>query len=490
MSDSQNCQSSERIQLLDVSQSEIDWAGLPCCEPRRNFGCFEFDNEKSGRPALPLAAVDISANIVDRIASVTVVQKFVNQLSEPIEAVYIFPLAGSSSVSKFQMQVGERTIDGIVKERAEARQEYQAAIEEGKRAAILEQERDDVFTAQVGNIMPGEEITVTIVYSERLTYFASGHTEIRLPLVVAPRYVAGAALDRENVGDGVELDTDMVSDASRISPPRLAPGFDPKVALSLTVEIELGDDAQLEDLLCSQHATKQSFAKTVGSGKSKSGGKSSSSGGHVIKVALAKEDEHLDRDFVLSWKLAGSELSSVGLVSKPVFVKDREFQYGMVSINPPAIERASSKLVARDVVFLLDRSGSMSGLKMTSATRSLVVLLNTLRPDDRFAICAFDDITEWLMDSADLGKFADVPFDKRRFLPASPRSIQRGIAYLRSIDPRGGTEMRMALDDCFDVVAKAPVPLDSSASRSKVKGKRQAVVVLITDGEVADESHI
>jgi Ca-activated chloride channel family protein len=102
-----------------------------------------------------------------------------------------------------------------------------------KRAAILEQERDDVFTAQVGNIMPGEEITVTIVYSERLTYFASGHTEIRLPLVVAPRYVAGVPLDRESVGDGVELDTDKVSDASRITPPRLAPGFDPKVSLCL-----------------------------------------------------------------------------------------------------------------------------------------------------------------------------------------------------------------------------------------------------------------
>ncbi len=454
MSDSERCQSSERIPLLERDLLDA------FSEPRRLFGCFENEKRESGRPALPLASVEISANVVDRIASVTVVQKFVNQLKEPIEAVYIFPLAGSSSVSKFQMQVGERVIEGLVKERAVARQEYQAAVDEGKRAAILEQERDDVFTAQVGNIMPGEEITVTIVYSERLAYFASGHTEIRLPLVVAPRYVAGVPLDRDSVGDGVEPDTDKVSDASRITPPRLAPGFDPKVSLSLTVNIELGDDDQVADLVCSQHATKSGFGK------------------NGIKVGLVNDDEPLDRDFVLSWKLAAADLTSNGLVTeKTVSIKEVDFQYGMVSINPPALEQASSKVVARDVVFLLDRSGSMNGLKMTSAARALIILLNTLRPDDRFAICAFDNTFEWLEDSG----------RQHKFFPASLKAIERGVSYLRSIDARGGTEMQGALEDCFDVIEQAAA---SEKSTSKTKAKRQAIVVLITDGEVADESHI
>lgn len=457
MSDSERCQSSERIPLLDadIEQGLLD----AFSEPRRLFGSFENEKRESGRPALPLASVDISANVVDRIASVTVVQKFVNQLKEPIEAVYIFPLAGSSSVSKFQMQVGERVIEGLIKERAVARQEYQAAVDEGKRAAILEQERDDVFTAQVGNIMPGEEITVTIVYSERLAYFASGHTEIRLPLVVAPRYVAGVPLDRDSVGDGVEPDTDKVSDASRITPPRLAPGFDPKVSLSLSVNIELGDDDQVADLVCSQHATKSGFGK------------------NGIKVGLVKDDEPLDRDFVLSWKLASSDLTSIGLVTeKALPIKEVDFQYGMVSINPPALEQVSSKVVARDVVFLLDRSGSMNGLKMTSAARALIILLNTLRPDDRFAICAFDTTFEWLEDSG----------RQHKFFPASLKAIERGVTYLRSIDARGGTEMQGALEDCFDVIEQAA----AEKSTSKAKAKRQAIVVLITDGEVADESHI
>lgn len=458
MNDSERCQSSERVPLLDadIEQGLLDVFS----EPRRLFGSFENEKRESGRPALPLASVDISANVVDRIASVTVVQKFVNQLKEPIEAVYIFPLAGSSSVSKFQMQVGERVIEGLIKERAVARQEYQAAVDEGKRAAILEQERDDVFTAQVGNIMPGEEITVTIVYSERLAYFASGHTEIRLPLVVAPRYVAGVPLDRDSVGDGVEPDTDKVSDASRITPPRLAPGFDPKVSLSLSVNIELGDDDQVADLVCSQHATKSGFGK------------------NGIRVGLAKDDEPLDRDFVLSWKLAAADLKSIGLVTeKAVPIKEVDFRYGMVSINPPALEQASSKVVARDVVFLLDRSGSMNGLKMTSAARALIILLNTLRPDDRFAICAFDTTFEWLEDRG----------GQHKFFPASLKAIERGVNYLRSIDARGGTEMQGALDDCFDVIEQAAA---SDKSTSKTKAKRQSIVVLITDGEVADESHI
>ncbi len=483
MSDSHKCQSSERIPLLDA-QAEPEWGILPC-EARRTFGAFEFDGagtsteSSSNRPALPLASVEVSASIVDRIASVTVVQKFVNQLKEPIEAVYIFPLAGSSSVSKFQMQVGERTIEGIVKERAAARQEYQVAIDEGKRAALLEQERDDVFTAQVGNIMPGEEITVTIVYCERLTYFASGHTEIRLPLVVAPRYVAGNPLERPSVGDGVELDTDLVSDASRISPPRLVAGFDPKVSLSIDVNIELADDVQLNDLVCSQHATKSAFGKTAGTGRS------------IIKVGLVKEDELLDRDFVLSWKLAGAAVSSVGLVSaKPSLVNDTEFQYGMVSINPPALKRENSKVVARDIVFLLDRSGSMNGLKMTSAARSLIILLNTLRPDDRFAICAFDTAFEWLED-----KSHSSGHSTSKFLPASLKSIERGITYLRSIDARGGTEMQGALEVVFDAIEVAakleePSLKPKAKASTKLPAKRQAIVVLITDGEVADESHI
>src|SRR6185369_795553 len=139
--------------------------------------------------SLPLQKVDIQARVVDRVAQVTLTEVFKNPYTDHLEAVYIFPLPGGSAVSDFEMRVGERVIKGVVKERGQARVEYQQALQDGKRAALLEQERDDVFTMQVGNIPPQEEITVVLTYSERLPFFESGTTELRLPLVVAPRYI-------------------------------------------------------------------------------------------------------------------------------------------------------------------------------------------------------------------------------------------------------------------------------------------------------------
>src|SRR5262245_50657074 len=235
------------------------------------------------RARLPLAGVRISARVADRVAQISMEQKFHNPFTEALEAVYIFPLPGGSAVSAFELKVGGRVIKGVVKERDEARRTYTEAIEQGKRAALLEQDRDDVFTVQVGNLPPGEEVSVRLVTSERLPFFEDGTTELRLPLLVAPRYIPGNALPRDPVGDGVEWDTDQVPDASRITPPRLAPGFDPKVALQ--VEVEIADGA-LSDLASSQHAVKMANGK----------------------IALSNQDELLDRDFILRWKLAGDRV--------------------------------------------------------------------------------------------------------------------------------------------------------------------------------------
>src|SRR5438477_6933239 len=189
-----------------------------------------------GQP-LPLQRVDLRARVIDRVAEVTEEQKFRNPSSDPIEAVYVFPLAGGSAVSRFEMQIGQRVVRGRIEERAQARREYAEALDQGKRAALLEQERDDVFTVQVGNVMPGDEVSVRLTYSERLPFFEDGRTELRLPLVVAPRYFAGEELPREQAGHGVVSDTATVPDASRITPPRLVPGFDAQVSLGVVVEL-------------------------------------------------------------------------------------------------------------------------------------------------------------------------------------------------------------------------------------------------------------
>ncbi len=396
----------------------------------RGLGVLEV-TQAAKKVALPLANVDIRGRVADRVAQVTVEQTFRNPNTEALEAVYIFPLPGGCAVSAFEMKVGDRTIKGVVKERGQARADYQRAIEDGKRAALLEQERDDVFTVQVGNLPPGEEVSVVISYSEKLPFFENGSTELRLPLVLGLRYIPGQALDRHAVGHGTAADTDVVPDASRITPPRLAEGFNPET--DLTIEVTMADAAA--ELSCSQHATRTSFSKDG------------------MTVKLAKKDELLNRDFVLRWRLSGEGVTSRLMVCDG---------HAMLSILPP--KRDGFLGLARDVVFVLDRSGSMGGVKMTSAARACAMLLGTLGPRDRYAIQAFDDRQDWMSEG---------------WTPADEGGIEAGEKWLRGIDARGGTEMDGALAAALKMVGKRK---DAEA--------RTAVVVFITDGQVGDESRI
>jgi Ca-activated chloride channel family protein len=395
----------------------------------RAFGTLLVTKDEK-RARLPLAGVRATARIADRVAEITMEQKFHNPFTQALEAVYIFPLPGGVAVSAFEMKVGGRVIKGVVKERGEARRTYQEAVQQGKRAALLEQDRDDVFTVQVGNLPPGEEVTVRIVTSEKLPFFDDGTTELRLPLLVAPRYIPGKPLPRDPVGDGVEWDTDQVPDASRITPPRLAPGFDPKVALQIEVEIA---DGALSEMACSQHAVKMANGR----------------------IALSSQDELLDRDFILRWKLAGDRVRTTLLTTRD--------GVGMLSIIPP--KRDGFLGLARDVVFVLDRSGSMGGVKMTSAARACSLLLATLGPRDRFAITAFDDRAEWFSDG--------------KFVAADEAGLEAGEKFLRTIDARGGTELDPAMKETIQLINK----------RKDGEG-RVPVVVILTDGQVGNESAV
>ena len=382
------------------------------------------------RRSLPLSAVRFHATAADRVAHVRMEQSFENPYTETLEAVYIFPLTGACAVSNFELRVAGRVIRAVVQERQAARESYRRATDEGRRAALLESERDDVFTVSVGNLPPGEAVAVTIEYAVCLPYHEGGTTELRLPLVVAPRYIPGRPIHGDPAGSGIEEDTDQVGDASRITPPRLVAGFDPRVSLAIGVDIVAGG---VEEIGCSQHAVKTSF------------------GDGGVRISLAREGELLDRDFVLRWRLAGREVTSTLLVSG---------ECGMLSILPPV--RDGFPGLPRDVIFILDRSGSMTGAKMASAARACSLLLATLAPRDRFNICAFDTVAEWL-DTA--------------WVAADEQSIERGNRYLRRISGRGGTELNPALDEALQKID------DGVAGRA-------AIIVILTDGQVGNEADV
>jgi len=177
---------------------------------------------RTERGLLPLVAMEVDARVAGVIATIELAQTFVNTTGGAIEATYIFPLPDRAAVHRFQMKVADRVIEGVIEERGAAREHYDQAIAAGHRAAITEEERPGVFTLRVGNLMPGDAATVRLSLVGPLPV-DDGEVTFRFPLVVAPRYIPGRA-GRRSAGLGREADTDLVPDASRISPPGDAAG--------------------------------------------------------------------------------------------------------------------------------------------------------------------------------------------------------------------------------------------------------------------------
>lgn len=394
----------------------------------------------TARGCLPLRALDVNARIDGLLAEIDVRQTFVNALGEPIEATYIFPLPDRGAVRAFRIEVGGRVIDGVLKERGQARQEYDDAIKAGHRAGIAEEERPDVFTMRVGNLMPGESAVVHLTLVGPLEY-DDGEATFRFPLVVAPRYIPGTPLPGRNVGDGVASDTDAVPDASRISPPVWLPGFPNPVALRLTVDLP-GRSLPDGGFRSSLHALVSEPAE----------------GGWRLSV---QPGERLNRDFILRYRVAGEQIRT-SLTTTPDAPTAAEGTFALTLLPPAGLAAASRP---RDVVFVLDRSGSMAGWKMVAARRALGRLIDTLTPRDRFTVYAFDDRIETPPLANGFG-----------LITASDRARFRTIEFLAKIDSRGGTEMAQPLDRAVQV-------LSEDAGRDRI-------LVLLTDGQVGNEDQI
>jgi Ca-activated chloride channel family protein len=204
-----------------------------------------FKTAQAGRflPA-PTLKTDVRISVTGLIARATVSQEFLNPSLEKdawAEGIYVFPLPETAAVDHLRMKVGERIIEGQIKEKAEAKKVYEQAKQEGKRTSLVEQERPNIFTTSVANIGPGERITVEIEYQETIRY-DQGTFSLRFPMVVGPRYIPGTpvVIEDQPPGNGWSLDTDRVPDASRITPPVAHPSNGPINPVSLNIDLAPG----------------------------------------------------------------------------------------------------------------------------------------------------------------------------------------------------------------------------------------------------------
>lgn len=377
-----------------------------------------------------LQGVTVSGEVLGAFAEITVVQRYRNDEPRAIEAIYTFPLPTDASVTGFTMTVAEKLLEGTVLEREEAFRKYDEALVAGDGAALLEQERPNVFTASVGNLLPGEETIIHVRYVQKLRT-DEGAIRLAVPTLVAPRYIPGnSSSDLGRTADGTVAPTDRVPDADRISPRQA--DVDYRVTLDL---LWLGEGAAIS-----------SPSHAIVSNKEARGTRLSFAAGAVA----------LDRDVIILGEPKGDATSIEQVVAHRGAADDGE---GFVALTlvPELAGKATNEGPKGAVVFVLDRSGSMSGDAMTEARRALSLCLRHLRPGERFAILAFDTRVERLNEQPDV---------------FGQRSLGAADAFLASVDARGGTEL---LEPLLEAV--------------KLAGPG-GHVVLLTDGEVGNEDEI
>lgn len=391
--------------------------------------------------AVPLLGVEVQAEVVAGHSRTIVRQRYRNDESRPIEAIYTFPLPSKGALTGFSMTVNGRRLEGEVHEREEAFQKYDDALTAGHGAALLEQERPNVFTANVGNLLPGEE---TVIEIEVLAPVQADEGAIRwsLPTLVAPRYMGTPRSPGggDRTGHGTAHPTTSVPDADRISPP--IDDTRARFGLSLDLVFDLGCEVDVES---------PSHAISIGS----------STRNHRTRITFAQREVALDRDIVVT-AFPRTTTHEVAPIAAVVAHRGSDRKSGgsagafALSIVPDLGGGHGKRNARTDVVFVIDRSGSMGGSSMDEAKTALRLCLRQLREGDRFGIIAFDDQIDELRGGMTV--FA------RRTLDEADRWID-------GIDARGGTEMLAPL-------------------RRATQLAPDGVIVLLTDGQVANEDEI
>ncbi|HEX8141136.1 MAG TPA: VIT and VWA domain-containing protein [Pyrinomonadaceae bacterium] len=390
--------------------------------------------DPSGKPlsVAPLKHTSVKAEISGFLSRVTVTQEFENPFKDKIEAVYTFPLPQQAAVDDMTMRVGERTVKGKIMRREEAQAVYEAARNNGQVASLLDQERPNIFTQSVANILPGEKITVTISYVETLKY-EEGSYEFSFPMVVGPRYIPGSATGQQ--AGAAAPDTNRVPDASRITPPITPQGT--RAGQDISLELSLDAGVPIDGLRSNTHEIEVIKAND-----------------RSARVRLKNMAEIPNRDFVLRYDVAGRKVEDAVLTHRA----ERGGFFTLI-LQPP--DRVTAEDVTpKEIVFVLDTSGSMMGFPIDKAKEAMQLALDGLYPQDTFNLITFAGDTHILFPQP---------------VPATRENLRKAQAFLATREGSGGTEMMKAIR----------AALEPSDKQDHIR-----IVCFMTDGYVGDDMTI
>ena len=402
-----------------------------------------FAVDDKGNPAgpCPLKHTEVKTEISGFLARVTVTQHFENPFADKIEAVYTFPLPQAAAVDDMTIVVGNRTIKGKIMRREEAQATYDAAKAKGQVAALLNQERPNIFTQAVANILPGQQISVTISYVETLKY-DEGSYEWSFPMVVGKRYIPyqepatqpSRAADQGGTQTPIDAN-ERVPDAERITPPVMPKGMRAGHDISIEVNIDAG-----VPLVNFQSKTHEIESLQPGLGRA--------------VVRLKDQATIPNKDFVLKYDVAGSQIEDALLFHR----KGADGFFTFILQPPQRVTVAD--VTPKELVFVLDTSGSMGGFPIEKAKQTMMLALDGLYPNDTFNVITFAGDTRILFDAP---------------VPATPQNIAKAKHLLANTDGNGGTEMMNAIR----------AALEPSDAQDHVR-----ITCFMTDGQVGNDMEI
>jgi Ca-activated chloride channel family protein len=392
-------------------------------------GILEASAEQGASRPFVLKHTEVLAQVTGFVSAVTVTQEFENPFATAVEAVYVFPLPDDAAVDQMTLTAGDRVIRASIQKRETARRMYEEAKNQGRRAALLDQERPNIFTQSVANLLPGETVKVTLRYLAPLRYDDGVYT-LNFPMVVGPRYIPGAPVPGESQGTGLTADTDQVLDASRITPPAERTGRD----IAITVRLDTG--SAIEELSSVSHRL---WAERPSA--------------HEAVVSLDGADRIPNKDFILRWKVAGHEKRAALLATGG--------PGGTFSLMlMPEARDANPTILPKELMFVIDTSCSMTGPPLEAEKKAMRAALEQMNPDDTFMLINFADRAS---------SFHDAP------LPNTPPNVQRALAYLDALPASGGTNQ-------LDGVEKA---LGRRADPARLR-----MVLFMTDGFIGNEAQV